>query len=299
MSKTRMSKTKRNRGVVAFLAITCGGTWLWLCVAHGVLGLSALNPLLQLPGFCMPGIAAIVVRRWVTREGFADAGLRPRLRAAWPYYLAAWLGPLALAAVTMALAAALGVWHPDLSPLDELAPGVARWPALLVLMLVVPLLTPVYWGEEFGWTSYLRPRLFGGRVLPSVVATSLIWAVWHYPLAFIGYADFENVALGLLVWTVSLLCQEVVLAWLYLRSGTVWVASLAHAGNNMVLFLLTGQLLSDGADGLGAIATMLLTTVPVAALAGWLAWLSRRRARALNAPPARRVLQGAGGPARR
>ncbi|MFI1853435.1 lysostaphin resistance A-like protein [Streptomyces sp. NPDC020480] len=293
-----MSKTKRDRGVVAFLAITFGGTWVWLWVAHGVLGLSALNPLLQLPGFCVPGIAAVVVRRWVTREGFADAGLRLRPRAAWPYYLAAWLGPLALAAATMALAAVLGLWRPELSPLDELAPGMSRWTALLVLMLVVPLLTPVYWGEEFGWTSYLRTRLFGGRLVPSVVATGVIWAVWHYPLAFVGYTDFENMPLGLVIWTVSCLCQEVVLAWLFLRSRTVWVASLAHAGNNMVLFLLTGQLLGTGADGLGAIATMLLTTVPVAALAGWLAWRSRRGARALNAPPVRPVLHRAGESAR-
>ncbi|MFK4189141.1 lysostaphin resistance A-like protein [Streptomyces sparsogenes] len=269
--------TAGTKGLVAFLAISFAGTWLWLWVARGVLGLSALNPLLQLPGFCMPGIAAVVVRRWVTREGFADAGLRLRPKAAWPYYLAAWLGPLVLAALTMALAAVLGLWHPDLSPLDGLAPGMGRWPALVALMLVVPLLTPVYWGEEFGWTSYLRPRLFGGRLVPSVVATGVIWAVWHYPLAFIGYADFENVPLGLLVWTVSCLCQEVVLAWLYLRSGSVWVASLAHAGNNMVLFLLAGQLLGDADDGPGAIVTMALPTVPVAALAGWLVWRSRRR----------------------
>lgn len=78
----------------------------------------------------------------------------------------------------------------------------------------------------------------------------------------------------------------------------MWVASLAHAGNNMVLFLLTGQLLSGGSDGLGAIATMVLTTAPVAALAGWLAWRSRRRARALNAPPVRPVLHKAGDRAR-
>jgi hypothetical protein len=29
------------------------------------------------------------------------------------------------------------------------------WAFPAVLMLVVPLLAPLYWGEEFGWTSYL------------------------------------------------------------------------------------------------------------------------------------------------
>ncbi|MET7762768.1 hypothetical protein [Streptomyces sp. NPDC005336] len=45
--------------------------------------------------------------------------------------------------------------------------------------------------------------------------------------------------------------------------------SLAHAGNNMVLFLLVGQSLGAGGDGLGAMATMLLPMIPLAALALW------------------------------
>ncbi|WP_431772547.1 CPBP family glutamic-type intramembrane protease [Streptomyces cucumeris] len=100
------------------------------------------------------------------------------------------------------------------------------------------------------------------------------------PLAFIGYVHFSDVALGLVVWTVMFLCQEVVLAWLYLRSGTVWVASLAHAGNNMVLFLLTGQLLTadDGrGPAHGALVTSMLPTIPVAALALWAGYRLRVR----------------------
>lgn len=263
--------SSKTRGLVAFLALSFGGTWLWLFVAYKVLGLSALNPLLQLPAFCVPGIAAFVVRRWFTREGFADAGLRLRLKTAWPYYLLAWFGPLVIAAITLALAAALGLWRPDLAPLDEIADGVPGWAAVLALMLALPLLTPVYWGEEFGWTSYLRPRLFGGRMAPSVIVTGLIWASWHYPLAFIGYVEFPRLFLGLLVWTLCFQFQEVILAWLFLRSGTIWTASLAHAGNNMVLFLLTGQLLGSGDDGLGMVGVTLLTMIPLAGLSLWIA----------------------------
>ncbi|WP_432013201.1 hypothetical protein [Streptomyces cucumeris] len=93
-----------------FLVLSFAGTWLWLLTEHLFFGLSALNPLLQLPAFCVPGVAAVVVRRWVTREGFADAGLALRLRSAWGYYLIAWLGPQAVAAVTMGCAAVLGLW---------------------------------------------------------------------------------------------------------------------------------------------------------------------------------------------
>jgi hypothetical protein len=67
------------------------------------------------------------------------------------------------------------------------------------------------------------------------------------------------------VWTFSFLCQEVILAWLRLRSGSIWTASLAHAGNNMVLSLLTGALLT-GAHGLGQTAVTALAIGPLGAV---------------------------------
>lgn len=262
-------RATRRKGTAVFLALSFGGTWLWLFFASAVLGLSALHPLLQLPAFCMPGIAAFAVRRWVTREGFADAGLRPRLRTAWRSYVVAWFGPPLLACGTLATAAALGMWHPRFSGPGGLLPGPGELLSLLGLMLVALVLTPVYLGEELGWTGYLRPRLCGGALLPSTVGTGLIWAVWHFPLAFIGYVEYADVGLGLLIWTVSFQLQEVILLWLYKRSGTVWVAGLAHAGNNMVLFVVLGEYL-EGEAGLGAARLTALSTVPMAAVCLWL-----------------------------
>ncbi|WP_262370800.1 CPBP family intramembrane glutamic endopeptidase [Streptomyces sp. WAC01526] len=264
--------------MTAFLIISFAGTWLWLLFARSGLGLSPLHPLLQLPAFCMPGIAAVVVRRWITKEGFADAGLKLRLKVAWRYYVMAWLGPPLIAAATLALAAAAGLWDPDLSGPGGM-PGTKELVSVLGLMMTALILTPLYSGEEFGWTSYLRPRLFGGRTVPSAVATGTIWAVWHFPLAFIGYVEFTNVVIGLAVWTLSFQLQEVMLLWLYQRSGSVWVASLAHAGNNMVLFLILGETL-DETDGLSAVTPMLLTLAPLAVICLWIVGgrrLSRRR----------------------
>ncbi|MFK0100193.1 lysostaphin resistance A-like protein [Streptomyces sp. NPDC091040] len=254
--------------MAAFLCISFAGTWLWLLIARAVLGLSPLNPLLQLPGFCMPGIAAVVVRRWITKEGFADAGLKLRLKAARRYYVAALLGPPLIAAATLALAAAVGAWDPDLSGPGGL-PGANDLITVLGLMVATLVFTPLYAGEEFGWTSYLRPRIFGRRTVSSVIATGVIWAVWHFPLAFIGYVEFSNVLFGLAVWVISFQLQEIILMWLYQRSGSVWVASLAHAGNNMVLFLILGEVL-DTTKGLGAVTPILLALVPMAAICLWI-----------------------------
>ncbi|MFJ3953919.1 lysostaphin resistance A-like protein [Streptomyces libani] len=271
------AKPVARKGVTAFLVISFAGTWLWLLFARSALGLSPLHPLLQLPGFCMPGIAAVVVRRWITKEGFADAGLKLRLKVAWRYYVMAWVVPPLIAAATLALAAGAGLWDPDLSGPDGM-PGTKELVSVLGLMMVALILTPLYSGEEFGWTSYLRPRLFSGRTVPSAVATGLIWAVWHFPLAFIGYVEFTNVVIGLAVWTLSFQLQEIMLLWLYQRSGSVWVASLAHAGNNMVLFLILGETL-DETEGLGAVTPMLLTLAPLAVICLWIVGgrkLSRR-----------------------
>jgi len=272
--------TSRSKGVVAFLLLSFGLAWAGMFAAPLLFGLSLVNPLVQLAGIAFtPAIAAFVVRKWITREGFADAGLRPRLRGNAGLYLAAWLGPFAFAGVALGVAALLGVWDFDPAAF-ALLPGLPAWASMAVLALAVIVLAPIYCGEEFGWTSYLRLRLFPERPVLSTLATGLIWAVWHYPLAFLGYIEFDNVVLGLAIWTVSFLFQEVILSWLRLRSGSVWTASLAHAGNNMVLALLIGTALGEGREH----AANLVGLVPMVAVALWLI-LSGRLASDRPEPP--------------
>lgn len=118
----------------------------------------------QVLGAFSPAVAAVVVRRWVTREGFADAGLRPRLRQGAGYYLFAWLFPLPFLAAAAALAAASGLsvrWSHFGVVIGALATALA--------------LTPVVFGEEFGWRSYLQPRLLADRPLLGAVTVGAIW----------------------------------------------------------------------------------------------------------------------------
>jgi membrane protease YdiL (CAAX protease family) len=247
----------RRRGVVWFLVLCFAGSWPLWCVAYFGFGLSMANPLVQLPMAFTPAIAAIVVRRWITREGFADAGLRPRVRALWRWYLVAWCGPVLLTVATFGLAFCLGRWEFD--------PVVGTLPLLMLMSLA---LVWAYWGEEFGWTSFLRSRIFPGRPAAAAWCTGLIWAVWHWPLPFVGYTHFDRPLLVIPLWTVSFMVQQVALSWLYRRTGSVWVASLAHAGNNMVIGLATGEWLT----GVGEITVILLTTAPLAVACAVVWW---------------------------
>jgi membrane protease YdiL (CAAX protease family) len=230
-----------------------------------------VNPLVQAPAAVAPAAAALVVRRWVTREGFADAGSRLRLRPAWRYYLLAWLGPLGVAVAVVGVAAASGRWEPSVRSMADLIPGVPVWSVPLLLCMVVPIVTLAFWGEEFGWTDYLLLRIYPGHPRHAALSAGLIAAVWHYPLALLGYAEFRHPALGLAGWTAWIVCQEVILAWLRARSGSIWPPCVAHAGNNFVLVPLTTALLFGHGDfgqhGIQLLVVLVLVLVAAVPLA--------------------------------
>ncbi|MFD0887217.1 CPBP family intramembrane glutamic endopeptidase, partial [Streptosporangium algeriense] len=183
------------------------------------------------------------------------------------------------------VAAAMGLARPSLASFDDVLPGLPGWAFLLLLVGLIPLLSPLYWGEEFGWTGYLRLRLLTGRPVLSSVVTGLIWGAWHYPLAFLGYVEYANVAVGLLIWTVSFQFQEILLGWLRQRSGSIWPPSLAHAGNNMVLFLLVGVLLGKEGERFGGSATDLVVMGPLVLASLLVVLFGRGRRSAPDAVP--------------
>jgi CAAX protease family protein len=229
------------RGIVFYLFITFGLAWIvWVPIAlAGIDGTSGLAQVALWANLCTPAIAAIVVRRWITREGFADAGLHPHLIAAWPYYLIAWLWPLALIGVALALATIFGI-----SILKNVSGDIL--PVLLTSLCAAPL----FFGEEFGWRSYLQIRLFARTPLLAALATGAIWGVWHYPAALSGALPNENGILSLLLIPWWMIVFSIILGWLRLRTSSVWAPALAHSANNFIIPTL-GVALMAGSPGLG------------------------------------------------
>jgi membrane protease YdiL (CAAX protease family) len=120
----------------------------------------------------------------------------------------------------------VGINHPDLttSPFGG--------PVSLVLTLLFLAL-----GEELGWRGFLLPRL--SQVLPLKAAlplSGLIWALWHYGFFFwAGYhAGDDNLALDLLLFTLTVVCLGVVIGWVRLAGGSLWPVVLLHAMSNVV-----------------------------------------------------------------
>ena len=279
-----MASDKR-KGVVAYLLIAFGMAWAFWCIplAFGLRLGSPFYILVLLPGAFAPAVAAIVVRKWVTREGFADAGLRPNLRK-WRYYLVAWLLPLPVVAIIVLLAVALAVGQPDFSleriaevvgagrknPLSVIPPGL-RLPLAIVQGLIVAVVaTPLLWGEEFGWRGYLQIRLLAHRPLLAAVTTGLIWGVWHYPVNLQGYNYPEHRILGLFLFPVFTVFLSIILGWLRLRTGSVWSASLAHSATNAIGGSLTASLFMGGPNWPLVSYAGVLALIPLGALCAWI-----------------------------
>lgn len=276
------------KGVAWYLLIAFGMAWIvWeIAIRLGVPATSWRFQIFGLVGGFAPAVAAFVVRKWITREGFADAGLGLRPRN-WPYYLFAWLLPLGVVGVIVLEAMALGVTQPDftltraatsdlagrsIGGLESL--GLLIVPQLLVTALVM---TPLLWGEEFGWRGYLQRRLLADRPLAAAVVTGVIWGVWHWPLTLRGYDFPGHPVTGSLLLVAFAVLMSIILGWLRERSGSIWVPSLGHAATNVVgalamLWLAGGDLTVVSYAGA-------LAFPPLAAVCAWIVFTGRLRPR--------------------
>ena len=261
---------QQKKGIIAYILITFIMAWvLWEILIRA--GFSANSPFFQfilIPGAFSPAIAAVIVRKWITREGFADAGLKPNLSRAWRYYLFAWLLPLFVSAIIIGLVIAFGIGSPDFSL--QRAMEVLSWVVIPIWLLQALFFTFLLWGEEFGWRGYLQIRLFSERPLLAAVTTGIIWGVWHYPLNLRGYNFPEHPILGLLVFPISTIMLSIIFGWLRLRSGSVWPTCLAHSATNSIGASLTMLLFSDGPDLLFTGYLGLLGWIPLGALCLWI-----------------------------
>jgi membrane protease YdiL (CAAX protease family) len=251
--------TVRGKGILTFLLIAFGGTWsVWgIAWLLGLFNTSVSGQTLVALGAFAPALASFIVRKWVTREGFTDAGLHPHLIKRLPYYLFAWLWPLVGVGIVVAVASALGILlvRPDVT-------------ATLVLSALAGSLiaTPLFFGEEFGWRGYLQVRIANRRPLYAAVVTGLIWGVYHYPVILVGFEGFENTQLGLIVFPVTTVLLSIVFGWLRARTGSVWVTCLAHSATNGVGGAILASLYLGGGSFLLASYVGVLGWIPLGLL---------------------------------
>ena len=96
---------------------------------------------------------------------------------------------------------------------------------------------PGAFGQELGWRGYLVPELYK---VTSFTATALISAlvslIWSLPVVLLVNHDTHPIGLyGVACYTVTTIGLGFVLAWVRLRSGSLWPAVTLHATHMVIV----------------------------------------------------------------
>lgn len=232
-----------------------------------------------------PALAALITRLFFYEKKFKDANLRfGRLGD----YGRFWLVSIGITALSFVFFTLFGAIQWDLTG-DEflrrlaeqfaaagqdmqanLPPGFTPRTMLLVFFIggltvfnIMPGLITGF-GEEFGHRGFMFPALYRIKPWIGIVVGGLIWYVWHLPLAFVIPQTAETPLwqsiLNFIILAVGSLCTFIYLAYVYVKTRSVWVASFAHIVMNnsaqsfSYFVTIQNQLLANA----GVVVTMLI-----------------------------------------
>lgn len=200
-----------------------------------------------------PAIAAIITRLLFYEPHFKDANLRlGRISD----YIKFWLFSLGITALSYGLYTLLGAVSWDFSGnvflqrldqqfaalgqsmQDSLPPGLT--PQMMLLIYFVGGLTVFNifpgiisgFGEEFGHRGFMFPLLYRINPWVGLAGGGLIWYAWHWPLVLIvpqaTTFPLWQTALNWVILGVGSVCTFIYLAYVYVKSENILVASVAH-----------------------------------------------------------------------
>ena len=104
----------------------------------------------------------------------------------------------------------------------------------------------------------------------------VIWAVWHYPgILFADYHSQAPLWYAIICFTVMAIALSVVMAWICLKSGSVWTAMFFHASYNVFVQAIFTPLTVDTGPTEYFITEFGAAMAVVYAIVGYVVW--RRR----------------------
>ncbi len=204
-----------------------------------------------------PALAAIIVRAFFYTPRFKDANLRlGRMRD----YITFWALSLGIIGAWYGLSTALGAVRWDLtgeSFLENLAEQIAETgqdindtlppgltPRMMLAIYFVGGLTVFNilpgiitgFGEEFGHRGLMFPLLYQIRPWVGLVGGGLIWYAWHLPLLLVVPQPVEyplwQSLLNTVILAVGSVFTFIYLAYIYVKSESIFVTSIAHITMN-------------------------------------------------------------------
>ena len=245
--------------------------------------------------------AASVVARLVLREGFADVSFRFGGRRTWKYLALAPIFPIVVGLIAYAIAWTTGLARFAPQPLGLVAPLVGDGASPLTVFLVTLALAatvgtvfvvPYAAGEEIGWRGYMLTRLIDAGVPRPILASGVIWGLWHVPLILAGmYVAGSSPVVAALLFMVAATSFCFVIGRMRLETGSIWPAIALHAAWNSIIQSAFGAATKGAGAALWAGEAGILTALALVVAA---VIFSRGRWRVRKAPETPR--RGAGTP---
>lgn len=252
-----MNTTLDRKRIYIFIAIAFGFAWITALIVYltgGIAHSPEIIPgtkitlayvLIAVVYMGAPTLANIFTRLF-TREGWKDVGLRLHFKKSWKYWLAAWLIPPVLFVIgAYAFFLILPQYYdPGLTTVKSMLPNQGQgFPIPIYLIIVIqmaqgilisPFINSLFtFGEEFGWRAYLLQKLMPLGTRKAILILGVIWGIWHAPVIAMGhnygfnYPLFPWAGIILMIWFTTLL--GIFLAWVTLKSNSVWPAVIGHA----------------------------------------------------------------------
>jgi CAAX protease family protein len=262
-----------------FLVILCGA------VIGGAKALGQQGTYLAQGYMIMPAIAAIITRLFFYEPRFRDANLQfGKIKD----YIKFWLISIGITALSYVFFTVLGSISWDFTGqifLDRLAqqfaatgqdmyavlpPGFTPQMMLTIYFIggltvfnIIPGLITGF-GEEFGHRGFMFPMLYRIKPWVGILVGGFIWYAWHWPVTLLfpqnnTFPSAQSI-LNFIILGIGSICTFTFLAYVYVKSRSVWVTSIAHIvmNNSASAFsyfaVLRNQLLAN----LGLALTMLI-----------------------------------------
>jgi membrane protease YdiL (CAAX protease family) len=245
---------RTRNSLIFFLVVTFGVSSVFYVWSLSGTSLVQIAPVLM----WTPGLAAIITQLIFHRT---LAGLGWRV-GPWRYLAIAVLIPIVYCVVIYVPVWLTGLGRFDGSYFRNILPLL---PGAMVSAVLKGL------GEEIGWRGFLAPTFqrFRGFAWAGV-GTGIIWGLWHAPLIVGGGYNAGTPAwYGGACFMVSVTNMSVMLAWLRLRSGSLWTAALYHGVHNVVIQgVFDGSTIETGSTkwvttefGIGLVVTSLVMSI--------------------------------------
>ena len=231
------TKSQTYKSIVIFIALSVlfylVGYWL-------IFRLQKATPLMMSVGF------AALVTCWICNIKISDLG--------WKWFrhkeqILSYLIPLGVISLAYGLIWILGFGSlSNEGYVGELRENysLANWPVsallgfhfLITATITFALTLPSVLGEEVAWRGFLVQQL---SEITSPQMTALIsgalWTAFHFPLIFLGLYGVEGTPLvyQLFCFSLYLMSASVVMAYLRLKTGSLWTAVIFHMSSNVFI----------------------------------------------------------------